>query len=92
MLEIVSTCPLRGRHSCIRHTPDKARFTESLPQGNRRAALDVLSEIRVKNESVFSRVRAWSQLSAELGQPITTPLCHRAAGGIRNSQRHIQRI
>jgi conjugative relaxase-like TrwC/TraI family protein len=82
----------RGRHSCIIHTPDKARFTESLPQGNRRAALDVLSEIRFKNVSVLNRVRAWSQLSAELGQPITTPLCHRAAGGIRNSQRHIQRI
>jgi len=82
----------RGRQSCIIHTPDKARFTESLPQGNRRAALDVLSEIRFKNVAVLNRLKAWSQLSAELGQPITTPLCHRLISGIRNSQRHIQRI
>ena len=82
----------RARHSCIIHTPDKARLTESLPQGNRRAALDVLSEIPFKNVSVLNRAKAWSQLAAELAQPITAPLCQRSADGIRNSQRHIQRI
>ena len=35
----------RGRKSCIVHTPDKARLIERLPEGNRRAALDALSEI-----------------------------------------------
>jgi ATP-dependent exoDNAse (exonuclease V) alpha subunit len=38
----------RGRRSCIVHTPDKARLIERLPEGNRRAALDALSEIRPK--------------------------------------------
>ena len=36
----------RGRQSCIIHTPDKARLMERLPEGNRRAGLDVLSEMR----------------------------------------------
>jgi hypothetical protein len=35
----------RARKSCILHTPNKARLTERLPEGNRRAALDVLSEM-----------------------------------------------
>ena len=35
----------RGRRSCIVYTPDKARLIDRLPEGNRRAALDVLSEI-----------------------------------------------
>ena len=82
----------RGRMSCIVHTPEKARLVERLPSGNRPAALDVVSNLNPQDASVLNRVRAWSQLSAELGQPITTPLCHRAAGGIRNSQRHMQRI
>ena len=38
----------RGRRSCIVHTPDKARLMERLPEGNRRAALDVLSEFSLK--------------------------------------------
>ena len=59
----------RGRHSCIVHTPDKARLMERLPEGNRRAALDVLSEIRPKNASIVNRVRAWKQLSTDLAQP-----------------------
>jgi len=32
----------RGRKSCVVNTPDKARLIERLPEGNRRAALDVL--------------------------------------------------
>jgi hypothetical protein len=35
----------RARKSCILHTPNNARLTERLPEGNRRAALDVLSEM-----------------------------------------------
>ena len=34
----------RGRQSCAIHTPDKARLMERLPEGNRRAVLDVLSK------------------------------------------------
>jgi dienelactone hydrolase len=36
----------RGRRSCTIHTPEKARMIERLPEGNRRAALDALSETR----------------------------------------------
>ena len=32
----------RGRQSCTIHTPDKVRLMERSPEGNRRAALDVL--------------------------------------------------
>jgi hypothetical protein len=47
----------RGRRSCIIHTPDKARLTESLPEGNRRAALDVLAETRTASHA-FSTASA----------------------------------
>jgi hypothetical protein len=42
----------RGRQSCTIHTPDKVRLMERLPEGNRRAALDALSEIRTTNPAV----------------------------------------
>ena len=56
----------RGRKSCIIHTPDKARLIERLPEGNRRAALDVLSEIRVT--PTRKRASAWKQLAADLAR------------------------
>ena len=58
----------RGRKSCVVHTPDKARLIERLPEGNRRAALDALSEICPKNASIVNRVRAWKQLSIDFAQ------------------------
>jgi hypothetical protein len=58
----------RGRRSCIVHTPDKARLIERLPEGNRRAALDVLSEMHPKNASIVNRVRARKQLSTDVAQ------------------------
>jgi len=64
----------RGRKSCIVDTPDKARLIERLPEGNRRAALDVLSEIRPKNASIVNRVRA---MKAALHRPDATR--HRTA-------------
>jgi hypothetical protein len=67
----------RGRKSCVVHTPDKARLIERLPEGNRRAALDVLSEILPKNASIVNRVRAWKQLSVNLAQ---RPPRHRPPG------------
>ena len=48
----------RGLRSCIVHTADKARLIERLPEGNRRAALDALSEICPKSASIVNRVRA----------------------------------
>ena len=73
----------RGRLSCIVHTPDKARLIERLPEGNRRAALDVLSEIRPKSASIVNRVRAWKQLSIDLAQHIAARLNQPSAGGMR---------
>jgi hypothetical protein len=64
----------RGRPSCIMHTPDKARLIERLPEGNRRAALDVLSEIHPTSASIVNRVRAWKQLSIDLAQHIAARL------------------
>ncbi len=52
--------------SCV--PPDKARLIERLPEGNRRAALDALSEIRPKDASIVSRVNAWKRLSADVAQ------------------------
>ena len=73
----------RGRGSCIVHTPDKARLIERLPEGNRRAALDALSEIRPKNASIVNRVRAWKQLSIDLAQRIAAQLIQPSAGRMR---------
>jgi hypothetical protein len=67
----------RGRRSCIVHTPDKARLIERLPEGNRRAALDMLSKIRPKMGSVLNRVRAWKQFSVDSAQHIATRLNQR---------------
>jgi hypothetical protein len=61
----------RGRHSCSIHTPDKARLTGSLPEGNRRAALDVLSESQSANTSVLNRVRGWKQLAIDVARQAT---------------------
>jgi len=73
----------RGRRSCIVHTPDKARLMERLPEGNRRAALDALSEICPNNASIANRVRAWKQLSIDLARRITPQLNQPSADGMR---------
>jgi len=79
----------RGRKSCIVHTPDKARLIERLPEGNRRAALDALSEIRPKNASIVNRVRAWKQLSMDIAQHIAARPNQESADGtpIANAQK-----
>ena len=76
----------RGRKSCIVHTPDKARMIERLPEGNRRAALDVLSEMHPKNASILNRGTAWKQLSIDLARRITTQLNQPSADGMRIAQ------
>jgi hypothetical protein len=53
---------------------EKARLIERLLGGNRRAALDVLSEIRPKNASIINRVRAWKQLVIDLVRRLSTQL------------------
>jgi len=44
----------RGKISCSIHTPDKARLLQRLPEGTRRAALDVLSESVSQSPEVAS--------------------------------------
>ena len=81
----------RGRKSCLVHTPDKARLIERLPEGNRRAALDALSEIRTSNASIVNRVRAWKQLSIDLAQRFTTQVIQPSAARMRiaHPQKHL---
>jgi len=73
----------RGRRSCIIHAPDKARLIERLSEENRRAVLDVLSEMHPKNASILNRVRAWKQLSIDLARRITPQLNQPSADGMR---------
>jgi hypothetical protein len=73
----------RGRKCCIVDTPDKARLIERLPEANRRAALDVLSENRANSDAIVSRVKAWKQLSIDLAQHIGGRINKTPAAGIR---------
>ena len=74
-----------ARKSCILHTPNKARLIERLPEGNRRAALDVLSGIRPKAGSVLDRASAWKQLSIASAHRFATPLNQSLAVGIQTA-------
>jgi len=69
----------RGRHSCIIHTPDKSRLTAGVLEGNRRAALDVLSEMRPRNASILNRVVAWKQLSIDIAERLAARLNQQSA-------------
>ncbi len=55
----------RGRKSCAVHTPDKMRLLERLPEGSRKAALDVLAEKRRTIPiAVARRAPVWMRLFA----------------------------
>jgi hypothetical protein len=73
----------RGRRSCTVHTPDKARLIERLPEGDRRAALDALSEIHPKNASIVNRVRAWKQLFIGLAQRLAAQVIQPSTARMR---------
>ena len=73
----------RGRKSCIVHTPDKARLTERLPEGNRRAALDALLETHSARASIVNRVRAWKQLSVDLTRRLAAQAIQPSAAQMR---------
>jgi hypothetical protein len=80
----------RGKASCTIHTPDKAHLVQHLPEGTRRAALDVLSESAKQHpDSVAMRVQAWLRLL-----PVETrEVIQKANAGIRQQIEHIrQRI
>ena len=80
----------RGRKSCIIHTADKARLMQRLPEGDRRAALDVLSKMRTTNAPVLNRVSAWKQLAAYLALQIANRPDQRLADGVQAQPRQRQ--
>ena len=53
----------RGRRTCSIHTPDKARLLAQLPEGNRKAALDVIAEnTSTETPPVINRASLWQKL------------------------------
>jgi len=69
-------------------SPHKARLIERLPEGNRRAALDALSESQSANASVLSRVRGWEHLAIDKAQQATNRLHQHLAGATRITLSH----
>jgi hypothetical protein len=56
----------RGRELCSVHTPDKATLTSYLPEGNRRAALDVLTANPRTDLSLQLRSTAYREIIADV--------------------------
>ena len=56
----------RGRESCSVHTPDKAALMAHLPEGNRKAALDVMVANPRQDLSVHLRLPAYRKIIADL--------------------------
>ncbi len=56
----------RGRELCSVHTPDKAALMSHLPEGNRKAALDVLATNPSKNLVIEVRSTAYREIVAQI--------------------------
>jgi conjugative relaxase-like TrwC/TraI family protein len=56
----------RGRESCSVHTPDKAALMSHLPEGNRKAALDVLATNPRKNLMADVRSTAYREITEQI--------------------------
>jgi hypothetical protein len=56
----------RGRELCSVHTPDKAALMSHLPEGNRRAALDVLAADPRTDLSIQLRSTAYRKIIADV--------------------------
>ena len=67
----------------LHHTGQDAYVVERLPEGNRRAALDVFSEMRANNSSIVNRVRVWKQLSIQLAQRLAAWPNQQSTDGMR---------
>jgi hypothetical protein len=63
---------------------------QRLPEGDRRAALDVLSKMRTTNAPVLNRVSAWKQLAAYLALQIANRPDQRLADGVQAQPRQRQ--
>jgi hypothetical protein len=51
----------RGKLSCTVHTPDKTHLLEKLPEGSRKAALDVLAAHSKSHAPIEQRPTAWKR-------------------------------
>ena len=58
------TCS-RGRELCSVHTPDKAALMAHLPEGNRKAVLDVLAKNPKIDVSIARRRAVWREIVSE---------------------------
>jgi ATP-dependent exoDNAse (exonuclease V) alpha subunit len=56
----------RGRELCSLHTPDKAALMSHLPEGNRKAALDVLGTNQPKNLTADLRSTAYREITEQI--------------------------
>jgi hypothetical protein len=56
----------RGRQLCSVHTPDKAALMSHLPEGDRKAALDVLATTPSKNLTADLRSTAYREITAQI--------------------------
>jgi conjugative relaxase-like TrwC/TraI family protein len=82
----------RGKATCTIHTPDKVHLLERLPEGTRRAALDVLSEsVKQVPEEIGSRILA-ARISAwaRLKQVEAREVAQKAKKSIRQRIEHVR--
>lgn len=81
----------RGRQSCSIHTPDKLRLMDRLPEGNRRAVLDVRKSIADQPASIQIRPVIWATLKSRksVGQRPSQSLIRK---GVRLAQVNAQRV
>jgi conjugative relaxase-like TrwC/TraI family protein len=82
----------RGKVSCTVHTPDKAQLLKHLPEGTRRAALDVLSESVIQapeeigSRILAARISAWVRLLPVEAREVA----QKAKAGLRQRIEHIR--
>jgi len=66
----------RGRLSCTIHTPDKLRLMERLPEGNRRAALDMKPEVGM--QALRNRPVVWERIFKQNSLPVIRHLAQKS--------------
>jgi len=77
----------RGRLSCTVHTPDKLRLMEKLPEGNRRAALDVKPEVGM--QAIQNRPVVWERIAKQNSLPAIRHLAQRSLSVAQHVMRNL---
>jgi hypothetical protein len=83
----------RGRRTCSVHTPDRDRLLARLPEGSRRAALDVLGDASRSTvaPTVRERPHAWARLFQSLVNHSATSARHWMNVRIEEARQTVQR-